>query len=150
MVTVNRPSFVYLVAYEDHDGHLVMYPAEEPMQICPDRPTRLPARGQHFRLNESTGLENPYVIASVQPLQTPTVAVAQLVGEVQPSPAVLSDAPARGTSTKPPLMPVPTTMPTIDCPKPAGITLWEPSSGALLAPGIGVVHVPFRHEPKVR
>ncbi|MBW2528778.1 MAG: DUF4384 domain-containing protein [Deltaproteobacteria bacterium] len=147
VVTVNRPAFVYLVAYEPEDVHLVMYPTDGLMQICPDAPTRLPIDpGQHFRLNEATGIENPYVIASVEPLRQPTRVVERLLGTVHTSPPSQGAMPARGTSAEPPQMPVPVPTPLSSCPKPAGLTLWEPSPGAFGGPGLGVVHLPFRHD----
>lgn len=146
-VTVNQPSFLYLVSYEAGGQHLIMYPVEGAVVACPDRPTRLPARpSQHFQLNPSTGMENPYVIASVRPLPTPTVTVQRLVGRVHPSPPVLTSIPRRGTQAQPPRADLPSYAAAQSCPMPAEPTPWQASPGAYWGPGLGVVHLPFLHQ----
>lgn len=121
-VTANAESYVAIVQFDSRGAPTVLFPKHGEQKVPANQPTRVPPSSQSFRLDDATGTENVYLIATRRPLGETDRELADLVGDVRSSPdAVQTEA------LQPDVAPLPTT------PSP------KPTQGSSVEPGTVLV-----------
>lgn len=89
-IELDQPAHVYVVQFFADETSAVLFPKNDASaRLAPGR-HRIPAPGKMFELDESTGEEHIYVVASREPLERVDREIAESVNEVQ-----ISGAPSR-------------------------------------------------------
>ena len=93
MVEVDRDAYVYVLQFYADGTAKVLFPPSGHIRIAANQRRRVPtSNGQWFQLDEATGTEHLYVIASVESLQQAAPELAEVVGEVRVSPTKVTSA----------------------------------------------------------
>jgi Domain of unknown function (DUF4384) len=101
---VDRDAFVYVLQFYPDGSAEVLFPAKGTERVLAGRDTRLPTDPQAwFQLDEATGTEHLYVIASREPLEATEPALAKLIGTVRSSPKLGAEPGAVASADPPPV-----------------------------------------------
>jgi hypothetical protein len=84
-VRADRAAYLYVVQFFPDGTSQVLFPAEGEVSIAADEEMRLPPEGYWFKLDDTVGRENIYVIASERPITEADKATAALLSEVRRS-----------------------------------------------------------------
>ncbi len=168
VVGVDRPAYVYLVQRFADGTAAVLHPESGDLQLPGGLETRLPEPGAWYQLDEVTGEEHLYVVASERPLADADQAVADAIATVRTegrfdAPATTAEAPAASapeSGTAQPARPKPQPKPGAGQSRPAPMLMSFANRGLVKAvdeghaaieadaDGIAIYHFWFRHEPR--
>lgn len=107
VVATDRPAYVYLVQRFADGSAVVLHPESGDLQLQGGLETRLPEPGAWYRLDEATGEEHLYIVASEQPIGAADSVLAEALAEVRSEGTMATEVTAASTP-KPPLAPQPT------------------------------------------
>lgn len=170
IVGVDRPAYVYLVQRFPDGTAAVLHPESGDLQLPGGLETRFPEPGAWYQLDDVTGEEHLYVVASERPLADADQAVAAAIATVRAegrfdAPAGAAEPPqtaanATEPSPAPPAQPKPQPRPSAGQSKPAPMLMSFANRGLVKAvdaghaaieadaDGIAIYHFWFRHEPR--